>query len=236
VDLEDINDKAVIAFKAGLIGIPVIGPSLEKLCFGAVDELRMRRVEATLQKIGEALGRDGRDHKIKDNEDFASFLENVVPKLARATSEDKRVAFRNLLLNATQLPSGDLKWTEADLAIRLLDSVNEVGLSLLSALFSIRQATSQTRQSIFLMQDEQLIIPENMADKYREHCIEDGINPILKFSYHDSVAKFWIEELERLKMIRFGLFEVVEYQHVCLTHRAGLLIEWTLGDGRRLWM
>jgi hypothetical protein len=231
-----LSEKARLIVQAGIIGIPVIGPSLEKLCFGGVEELRLRRVEATLREIGEALERDGKRHKIDDNEDFAGILESVLPRLGRATSEGRRAAFRKLLLNATQLAPGDLKWTEAELAVRMLDSVNEVGLSLIAALHCLLDETRHTRFSIFLIQDDQYILSGKHADEIRPDLDFDGKTyPMARFDYHDSVARFWVEELERLKLITCKSYEAVEIVGVSLTHRAGLLIEWALADGIRRW-
>ena len=157
-----LGDHARNTFLAGLIGVPVIGPSLEKLCFGALDELRMRRIEATLAEVSESMEREGKSHRIDDNEEFAALQESVTPGPSRATSEQKRVAFRNLLLNVMQLPPGDPGWIDVEVVIRLLDQVNEVGHSFLASFYLIKMDAPKSTISVDFKDDVQ-------TAKYHDH-------------------------------------------------------------------
>jgi hypothetical protein len=58
-------------------------------------------VEESLKEVAEALG----DVKAKFmvNEEFVNLLENVLPDLSRATDEERRQRFRDLLTNAAEL-------------------------------------------------------------------------------------------------------------------------------------
>lgn len=232
-----IKDHTLNAFQASLLAIPVFGASLEKLLFGSLSDLRMRRVEDTLREVGIALQEMRAEVCIGGNEDFANLLEVVAPKLGRSISEEKRIAFRNLLLNATQLLPGDVKWTEAELATRLLESVNEVGMSLITSIHSIRSNTRRLHCSIFLMQDEQFVVADHHAEFFRTSFDFDrDDHPIARLQFHDAVARFWIEELYRQNLLTYSSCDVLEYRDVRMTSSAGLLIEWTLGQGERLWL
>ena len=232
-----LKDYGINVIQASLLSIPIVGASLEMLVFGAIAELRMKRVEETLREVGFALQEMKAEAHVQNNEDFANLLEGVIPGLGRSCSEEKRVAFRNLLINATQLMPGDPKWTEAELATSFINSVNEVGLSIIASLNSLGSQTRGTSYSIFLMQDEQFIVDSQHADLCRtSYDFDKDGRPFARFAFHDAVARYWIEELKHLGMVTYASRETVEYCDVRLTSNSGLLIEWALDQGERLWM
>jgi hypothetical protein len=94
------KEKAVIGIEGGLLAIPFVGPSLAHFLSAPLTELRWKRVEATLREVAEMLGSKNANSMV--NEEFANLLENVLPDLSRATDEEKRERFRDLL---TMLPS-----------------------------------------------------------------------------------------------------------------------------------
>jgi len=69
-----------------------------------------------------------------NSEEFVGLLEDLLPKIARATNEDVRQRFRDLLLNAATLPAGSPEWQGAELAGELLGEIDAPGLAILAAL------------------------------------------------------------------------------------------------------
>jgi hypothetical protein len=65
-------------------------------------------------------------------EEFANLTEAVAPALARATREEKRQRFRDLLFKAVQLQPGDAAWDRANLAGELLQQIEVPGLVILA--------------------------------------------------------------------------------------------------------
>jgi hypothetical protein len=127
------------ALQAALIAVPGVGGALERLLFGSLAELRMRRVEQTLEEVGQKLDEIRAEIHVEENEDFANLLEDILPPLGRMTVEEMRVRFRDLLINSAQIPKGDVRWEEARLAWRLL---KEIDFSSVTILVLLRHATS----------------------------------------------------------------------------------------------
>jgi hypothetical protein len=100
------RDYLVNTSQAILKGIPYIGGSLEQFIFGPLNELRMRRIESTLQEIAEILHQRELTAHV-DNEYFVNLLEVVVPSLSRSIIK---------------------------LAFQLLDSIDGPGLAIIAGI------------------------------------------------------------------------------------------------------
>jgi hypothetical protein len=137
------SEIASNVIKAALQCAPYIGPALDTLIFGHLDELRMKRFEETLREIDDELARAGvKIHRLGEN--YANLLEHTLPGLVRAVNDDKRKRFRDLLTNAAPL-SDDSEWEEVFFSSDLLGKIESPGLAILagaakgtSELFSIR--------------------------------------------------------------------------------------------------
>ena len=114
-------------------GLPFIGASLEQFIWGPLAERRERRVEQTLSEMAEELHRLGGDHN-PPTEEFVRMLERSLPLVGRATNEDKRARFRDLLINSAQLEAGDPRWEDAELAREIIEAVEPPGLAILATL------------------------------------------------------------------------------------------------------
>jgi hypothetical protein len=135
------KELAMIAFEAGVMAIPYVGPSFVS---ASLTELRLKRVEKTLKEVAQKLG----NKKAKNivNEEFVILLESVSPDLSRATDEEKRQRFRDLLTNAAELaPSKG--WEEARLAAELLKKIDTPGLVVLSELAKLDKGETATLAS-----------------------------------------------------------------------------------------
>jgi hypothetical protein len=127
-----IKDHAVNVAQGLLKGVPHVGASLEHFVFGPLQELRMRRIETTLGEVANALGPVGALRLAQER--FVTLLESITPSLSRSTDETKRACFRDLLRNAGELDQKDPKWSEAELAARLLDELESPALAILAAI------------------------------------------------------------------------------------------------------
>jgi len=120
--------------RAVLKGIPYLGDSLDEVLYGALEQARWDRVERTLAELAENMRAQEIPPDAVKKEEFANLLEDVAPDLARATGETKRVAFRELLLNASQIEPGAPQWEEARLAHELLARLSLPALEILAGL------------------------------------------------------------------------------------------------------
>jgi hypothetical protein len=143
----DVRDRNKNAVRAGLHLIPYIGQTLDRLIFGNLEELRWRRVEATLRELADTMKVRNIPAEAVATEHFVNLLEKIAPALGRATHEDKRQRFRDLLLNATQIHDSDWQWQEADLAARLLTVIEAPGLALIASIFPIAPEIEAHRRS-----------------------------------------------------------------------------------------
>jgi hypothetical protein len=139
------KEIAKIGAEGVLMAIPFVGPSLAHFVSAPLTELRQKRVEATLKEVAERLGK--KKAKSMVNEEFVNLLENVAPDLSRATDEEKRQRFRDLLTNAAELPPRSDEWEEARLAGELLKQIGTPGLVILSELAKLDKGERATLAS-----------------------------------------------------------------------------------------
>ena len=131
-----LRDRGLITFRAALQAVPHVGPSLDQFLFGPMQERRERRVMRTLQEVGERLSQLELGSGVA-NERFAALLEHLAPDLARATTEERRERFRDLLFNAARLdPNSESDWENAAFAGDLLRDIEAPGLSILAGVAS----------------------------------------------------------------------------------------------------
>jgi hypothetical protein len=74
-----------------------------------------------------------RDPRV-DSEQFVELLEAVTPSLVRATRNEKRERFRDLLLNTATLPPDSADWEKAKLAGQLLTELEAPALAVLASM------------------------------------------------------------------------------------------------------
>lgn len=227
------TDHMVNSIQACLLGIPVIGASLERLCFGGVAELRMKRVEKTLREIGETLKRMEATPTIEDNEDFANLLETVLPPLSRATTEGRRERFRDLLVNAAQCPPGDPRWADAKLAAEDLEKIDDPGLAIIAGLQRLNPRGNRPC-SIIVKSTPPTIVHEGNLQKVQNFIREneeiDPRCPHIELGYSPTVTRLWIKKLDEMELTAFSTSKHDEPTGG-LTDRGLILVEWTITAG-----
>lgn len=207
-------DLSLNAFQAILKSIPYFGSSLEQFIFGPLNELRMRRIEATLREVAEILRQKEISNYYVDSEEFVNLLESVAPSLSRSTNENRRQRFRDLLLNAAQISPEDPQWDEATLASKILENIDDPGLVILAAMGRIK-----TRNKVYRLETG------------RGTCQVVGDRKKEELPYDWPIVQECALRLRDMRLIetppgsRFKGSERIE-----LTPLGELLIRWTLGD------
>lgn len=97
----------------GAIGaIPYVGSLLNEVVFDARSRLKQQRLEAFFRAVAEDVARIDESAIDKDylvSDDFSDLIEDVCQRAARATSESKRLRFKDVLVRAlTERPPPDL--------------------------------------------------------------------------------------------------------------------------------
>jgi hypothetical protein len=223
-----VKDRDLNAFRAGLSLIPSIGSAIEKLMFGAVDELRWRRFEQTLGEVGAKLELLDSSHRVEDNEDFANFLQDVAPPLSRSTNEDRRRRFRDLILSATQIPSGDARWEEVYTVSRLLDSIGGPGLSVLATVSrcSNRLVYIYSTPTPYIYDGT----PDGKPEEYAK-LFQDYGKPYHLLGYQWNVIEEWVYRLREMRLVGTQSSDARGgFGGVQLTGLGQLLIRWAVSD------
>lgn len=124
------RERNVNAIRAAVKLLPSVGDAIDQLAFGPLDDLRLKRVESTLNEILAQVEELGQ--RPTQTEEFANLFERTVPSIGRAVNEDVRARFRDLLTNAATLPAYDAAWGETDLAAALLTELDAPSLAILA--------------------------------------------------------------------------------------------------------
>jgi hypothetical protein len=210
------KEKAVIGIEGGLLAIPFVGPSLAHFLSAPLTELTWKRVEATLREVAEMLGSKNANSMV--NEEFANLLENVLPDLSRATDEEKRERFRDLLTNAAELPANANSWEEARLAGELLKHVGTPGLVILSQLAKLgrgEQATLASRP-----------VPQLARANFD---YENPSAPQRRIPFDWLVVEYWTQDLRQKGLLHFHSVDARGgFGQIYLTERGWFLVKWTL--------
>jgi hypothetical protein len=182
---------AANTMQAILLAIPVVGATLERLIAGPGQEFRQRRFEATLNEVVERLrALDAQEGIFK--EQFIALLERTAPGIATSTVEDKRKAFRSLLINAALTPARSIEWEEAQLASDLLQEIEWPGIELLSKLHAARSELSD----IAIVFDDPSYLAFWPNDEGRPRSR-------LPLSFPYAVTETWVDRLTQQKLITF---------------------------------
>lgn len=214
------KEETVNAVRAILRGVPYVGGSLDQFIFGRLDELRIKRFEATLNEIAERLNESKRTSHV-NSEQFVNLLESVAQNLVRATEAAKRERFRDLLLNAATLPPGSAEWEKAKLAGQLLSELEAPALAVIAAVSGYREAHPP---SVVSIPKVQVVNPDTFS----------WDSPSLGFLHIDydwAVIEEWVRRSREKRLIEFGSHDVRgEFRGVYLPQLGKMLVEWTVGE------
>ena len=224
------KDYGVNASQALLKGIPYIGEALHQFIFGPGAELRLRRIENTLHEIGERLEISGVVSTV-DTEEYVSLLERLVPEIARATAEDSRERFRDLLFNAATIPAGSTEWRGVELAGELLSEIDAPGLAILAVLGRCPEAHLPTTNPVPNVQLVSRPVPQVVVGMF------DFNNP---GELQHTIGYDWpiVEECtHRLHEKRLITFSSVDarggFGNIHLSTLGQLLVRWSLADPKQ---
>jgi DNA-binding HxlR family transcriptional regulator len=132
-----LSDHFLIAAKAGIAAVPVVGGSLEVLLDEYLPEQAAKAAERTMNLLAEkilALG-DRVDHDMIAKEDFAELFRSAMQVGARTSRETKLRAAANILANQL-LREGDRaksSYEELDHFVRIVETLSIGALTVLGA-------------------------------------------------------------------------------------------------------
>ncbi|HUT58420.1 MAG TPA: hypothetical protein VNA25_11300 [Phycisphaerae bacterium] len=213
-----LRDKAIIAAQGALMAVPFVGSSLEHFIFGPLTELRFRRLEQTLSEVTESLGAEKAQAAV--NERFATLLESVAPELGRSVSEGKRQRFRDLLINAAELPEESDEWEEAALASKLLQEMETPALAILAG---IARCEPSARATLTSQPVSQVVCGEFDYDNPGE--------PQHVLPYDWVVVEFWARWLRERRIIHYSSHDARGgFGGVAMADLGRFLVKWTMRD------
>jgi hypothetical protein len=216
------SDHGANTLRAIVKGLPWIGATLEQVAFGPADERRWRRVERTLEELGEMMQERGVSPESVGTEEFAELLGAVAPDISTATNEDKRHRLRDLLLNAAQLPSMDRDWESAKLAASWLKRVDGPGLALLATLAGADAFEGDNAFEILgVIRGRGAPIAVRPATSTRPELT-------LTLPYEWAVVNTALDALERLGLIEGHGIGQSSWQGVRLTPHGSFLVHWAI--------
>jgi hypothetical protein len=215
-----LKDKAIIAARGALMAVPYVGSSLEHFIVGPLTELRFQRLEQTLSEVTESLGAEKAQAAV--NERFATLLESVAPELGRSVSENKRQRFRDLLINAAELPEESDEWEEAALASKLLEEMETPALAILAGIARCEQSTPVTLTS---QPVSQVVCGEFDYDNPGE--------PQHVLPYDWVVVEFWARWLRERHIIHYSSHDARGgFGGVAMADLGRFLVKWTMRDAQ----
>jgi hypothetical protein len=223
------RDYTANTMEAILKGVPYIGEMLRQFIFGPGAERRMRRIERTLAEIGERLQATDALPTV-NSEEFVGLLEESLPKIARATSEDVRERFRDLLLNAATLPAGSPEWQGAELAGELLGEIDAPGLAILAALGRCPEAARVdfAKSPVPNVSLVSRPVPQVVLGDF------DYANPgEVRFAigYDWSVVEEWTHRLREKRLLHYHSSDGRGgFGNIYLSTLGQLLVRWALAD------
>jgi hypothetical protein len=196
------------------MAVPYLGSTLAHFIFGPLTELRIKRIEKTLNEITEMVGEE--KAKTVNNEQFTNLLESLIPNLSRAVDEEKRQRFRDLLANAAELPSESSGWNEAHLASTLLSEIETPGLAILAGLDRFTREERVTLAS--------LPVPQVFQGEFD---YENPGEPQYVLPYEWPVVEYWARWLREKRLITYSSHDARGgFAGVALAELGNFLVKW----------
>lgn len=217
------RDRNQNALRALCKLIPSIGEGLDQLIFGSLDELRSQRIERTLDEVLQLLAHQ--NLRPAQSEEFANLLERALPRISRATSEEVRVRFRDLLTKSATIPAGqDDKWAQASIAEELLSELEAPGLAILAA----RARFKEARAFLYSKPQCQFLT----EDQFKEIDSQDNARLVVDpIPYSWPVIEEWVRRLEARRLIFIGSRDARGgFGDLVLTALGKMLVEWTVAN------
>ncbi len=210
------KDELVNASQALVKSIPWIGAALDQVIFGRLSELRLRRIELTLQEIANKI-QDSKNYV--DTEEFANLLENVTPALVRATGDKKRERLRDLLLNAATHDPQHSEWAASKLAAELIEDLDEPALLAIS-----RLATFDFKNKVdFVSLPSPQFVYAEIFDWDKPEQITSAIQ------YEWPILEEWMRRLREKRIVTFGSHDARGgFGNIQFTALGNTLIKWII--------
>ena len=176
-------------------------------------------VGSSALEVMETVGEESAKNAV--NENFVNLLEKVSPELSRAADEEKRQRFRDLLINAAELPEGSSEWGDAALAAELLREIDSPGLVILAAFAQLDEGETALLTAYPVPQLLRGVEP-------RDFDPDNPGEPQHVFPYDWIVVDYWYGRLADLRLVIRGAHGRDTHQHVCLFDLGKFLVKWIL--------
>lgn len=217
----DRNQIALIGGEGLLSLVPYVGSTLAKFTFGVLTERRINRIEKTLAEVMETVGEDVA--KAAVNENFVNLMETIFPELSRAVDEEKRQRFRDLLINAAELPEDSSEWGAAALAAELLKEIDTPGLVILAAMAQLEEGETALLTAF--------PVPQLLRGvKGRDFDPDNPGEPQHAFPYEWNVIEYWYGRLADLRLVIRGSHGRDTHNDTCLYTLGKFLVKWILRE------
>ncbi len=210
------KETAMVGLQGALMAVPYLGSSLAHFIFGPLTELRIKRIEKTIDEVATQLGEE--KSLAAANENFANLFETVLPDLSRAVEDEKRQRFRDLLSNAAELPEGSTEWEEAALAAALLRDIGTPGLAILAALSQLDKGETATLTSSPVSQ-----LARGAFD------YDNPGEPQQVIPYQWPVVEYWARWLREKQLLTYKSGDARGgFGDVAMTELGAFLVRWVL--------
>lgn len=229
------KDVVANTARALIKSVPGIGSGADQLIFGPVDARWQKRIEGMLEDVLERL--EGKDAPGLQTDEMYELFESSSASIARATAEDKRARFRDLLVNAAQTPAGDPRWEEARLAREMLEGLEAPAFEILSRTHALE--VEHENSLVMVYYDDGLarfgIMPPvfNINKSGWETTIgwkgQTVHDAVLIHEWTKRLAERELVSLDSVRGSGGGLIDKTLTQ-LALTARGKFLVRWTIAD------
>lgn len=119
-----------VFLRATVQAIPYIGGSLDTLLSGRATQIHLKRVEKFIDNLADRLAVIEGATANLDDEAFADLMLDTFEAVARTRSDQKRSRFAEIITKQIVKPA---PWEEPESAVRLLSSLEEIHIEILTA-------------------------------------------------------------------------------------------------------
>ncbi|MDD4760437.1 MAG: hypothetical protein PHU66_06460 [Bacteroidaceae bacterium] len=197
---ENIIEKGVVAIKGITAMIPVLGGTLTSV-WSDIEAIQAKRKHERLEEFYLALETEVQKIKEQINEsyvnqpDFLDVFEQTAKHIVNERREEKRVLFRNILLNS--IIAKGCSYDKTEKYLRILEQMNGLELLILRVLQNPSKFNRQNGEKI---KDPNAPTPgyRNMITHTRTYFFIDMLGELLNASKEDIAESIYYLESNRL--------------------------------------
>lgn len=197
---DDIIEKGVVAIKGITAMIPVLGGTLTSV-WSDIEAIQAKRKHERLEEFYLALDTEVQKIKEQINEsyinqpDFLDVFEQTAKSIVNERREDKRILFRNILLNS--ITAEVCSYDKTEKYLRILEQMNGLELLILRVLQNPSKFNKQNGERI---KDPNAPTPDyrNLITHTRTYFFIEMLSELLNASKDDVAESIYYLESNRL--------------------------------------